>query len=146
MPAASMLAQIADAVVTELNAATLSQPFTAQRFYLPVFDLGEMKDLHVSVVPKGVTVQPAGRTLLQHDYSIDVAVQKKAAPDDTSTIDGLMVLVEEIAAFFKLRSLTGIPGPGAWVKTEHAPVYSPEHMEQYRQFTSVITLTFRVIQ
>ena len=144
MPATSMLVQIADAVVTELNAATLSQPFTAHRFYLPLFDLGEMKDLHVSVVPKSVTVQPAGRTLLQHDYSIDVAVQKKAAPDDTSTIDVLMVLVEEIAAFFKLRSLEGLPG--TWVKTEHAPVYSPEHMEQYRQFTSVITLTFRVIQ
>jgi len=145
MPATSTLVQIADAVATELNGATLSQPFTAQRFYLPVFDLGEMKDLHVSVVPKGVAVQPAGRTLLQHDFSIDVAVQKKAPPEATDTIDGLMMLVEEIAAFFRLRSLTTFPA-GTWIRTEHAPVYSPEHMEQYRQFTSVITLTFRVIQ
>lgn len=147
MPAISTLVAIADAVVTELNAGAgaFSQAFTAQRYYLPVFDLGEMKDLHVSIVPKGVAVQPAGRTLLQHDYSIDVAVQKKAPPETANTIDGLMVLVEEIAAFFKLRPLAAVPN-ATWIRTEHAPVYSPEHMEQYRQFTSVITLTFRVIQ
>ncbi len=144
MPVASMHVQIVDAVVAELNGATLSQLVVAERHYLPVFDLGEMKDLHVTVVPRAMIVQPAGRTLLQHDYSVDIAVQKKAAPDDADTIDGLMALVEEIAAFFKLRSIVGVPG--AWVKTEHAPIYSPEHMEQYRQFTSVITLTYRVIQ
>ena len=33
-----------------------------------------------------------------------------------------------------------------WVSTENEPIYSQEHMEQFRQVISVITLTFRVIR
>lgn len=141
----SVVVQIADAVVAELNGHAFSLPFTAARHYLPVFDLGEMTDLHVTAVPKGVAVQSAGRNLLQTDYSIDVAVQQKVPPETPASVDPLLALAEEIAAFFRLRRLASFAA-AAWVKTEHAPVYSPEHMEQYRQFTSVITLTFRVIQ
>jgi hypothetical protein len=32
------------------------------------------------------------------------------------------------------------------VRTENVPVYAPEHLEEYRQFTSVLTLTFRVVR
>ena len=82
-----------------------------------------------------------------------LGVSPRPAPDQLLTPRQLEVLRlvsqgltdNEIAAFFKLRPLVAFPG-ATWIKTEHAPVYSPEHMEQYRQFTSVITLTFRVIQ
>ncbi len=50
---------------------------------------------------------------------------------------------EEIADYFRLRSLTEYPA-ATWVKTENDPVYSPDHMREMRQFTSVITLTFNV--
>ena len=33
-----------------------------------------------------------------------------------------------------------------WVKTEHEPIYAQEHLDQMRQFTSVLTLTFRVMR
>jgi len=76
----SVLTDIASAVATELNAApagTFEPTFTAQRVYLPQYDLKDMIDLHVTVVPKGVVVQSASRAVSQYDYSIDVAVQKK---------------------------------------------------------------------
>ena len=75
----AVIIDIADAVVTELNGATLSLPLTAERHYRPIFDLKDMKTLHVTVVPKGVEVTPAGRSNNHYDYQIDVAVQKKLA-------------------------------------------------------------------
>jgi hypothetical protein len=56
-----------------------------------------------------------------------------------------MELVEEIADFFKQRRLDAYP-QAVWVKTENAPIYAAEHMDELRQFTSVLTLTFRVLR
>lgn len=46
--------EIADAVVAELNGASFSQPVTAARHYQPTFDLQDMTELHVSVVPRSL--------------------------------------------------------------------------------------------
>jgi len=139
----SELIQIADAVVAALNAATFAMPFTAERHYQPVFDLAEMKDLHVSVVPRGKEVTQAARAMGTFDYKVDVAVQKKFVKGDAAELDPLVALAEEIAESFRAKRLPGMPD-AAWVKTEHAPVYALEHMQELRQFTSVMTLTFRV--
>jgi len=145
----STITAIADAVVAELNgvaAGTFSQPFVARRLYVPNFDLKDMKDLHVSVVPRGVELSTASRSLLQHDVQIDVAVQKKLPADtsnDQAVTDELMGLVQEIADF--LRNV-GHFGDAQWVKTENKPVYSSEHLEQLRQFSSVLILTLRMLR
>ena len=139
---------IAAAVVADMNGApagTFGQPFSAVQAYLPQYDLGEMKDLHMTVVSKGVTVQPFGRGACQYDYAVDVAVQQKLAATDPATIAPLMSLVDQIADFFRLRRLSSYLG-AIWAKTEHPYLYSQEHLEQLRQFTSVLTLTFRVIE
>ena len=141
----SVITDIAEAVKDELNGHDFSQEFEAVRLYQPLFELPEMKTLHVTVVPRGVDMQVSARTLVQHDYGIDVAVQKKFEADDAVELDPLMALVEEIADFFRLRRLDAVPA-AIWVKTENKPVYSQEHMQQFRQFTSVITLTFRVLR
>ncbi|MGE4157614.1 MAG: hypothetical protein AB7F75_00790 [Planctomycetota bacterium] len=139
----SVITDIAEAVKEELNAATFSQPFSAERHYQPLFELEEMKDLHVSVVPNSLTIHPLGRGQNQYDVKVDVAIQKKFAKGDNTELDPLMTLVEEIADHFRLKRLAGYTA-AMWVKTENAPVYAQEHMEQLRQFTSVVTLTFRV--
>ncbi len=137
-----MIADIAGAVVTALNGHTFSQPFTAARAYLPVFDLKDMKDLRVTVVPRGNEMSTAGRAITQSDVQVDVAVQKKLTTADATEIDALMGLVQEIAEF--IRS-TGRFGDGSWVRTQNVPIYSAEHLGELRQFTSVLTLTLRVM-
>ena len=73
---------------------------------------------------------------------IDIAVQKKFTADTPEVLDPLMDLVQQISDYFQMRPL---PGVGAlWVKTENKPIYAPEHMQELRQFTSVLTLTYRV--
>ena len=143
----AVITDIAEAVKDELNGASLSQEFTAERCYQPAFELADMKTLHVTVVPKGVTVEPASRGLIQDDYQIDVAVQKKlsAATADNAELDELMGLVEEIGDFFRRRRLEAVPD-AVCVKIENVPIYAPEHISELRGFTSILTLTFRVLR
>ena len=139
----ALITDIADAVVAELNAGTFSRPFAAARFYRPVFDLAEMQALHVSVVPKGLAIERLDRSRNQHDLQMDIAVQQKLGSADNAEIDALVALVEEVADFFRLRRLAACPA-AVWVRTDNVPIYAPEHLEELRQFTSVLTLTFRV--
>lgn len=150
----SVVVEIADAVVADLNTGSFSQPFQAERHYLPVFELDDIKDLRVTVVPKAVAIQTTGRSSNQHDVEIDIAVQKKltktgtavavTAGTDPTEIDPLMALVEEIADHFRFKRFTS---PDAvWIKTQNEPVFAQEHLDQFRVFTSLLTLTFRVIR
>lgn len=141
----SLIAAIAEAVVAELNVGTFSQPFKAERHYRPVFDLAEMATLHVSVVARSVTVERFDRTRHQYDVQVDIGIQKKCQTCDLAELDGLMALVEEVADYLRDRRLAACPA-AAWIKAENTPIYAPEHLEELRQFTSVLTLTYRVVR
>ena len=142
------ITEIADAVVTVLNSASLSQPVTASRHYLPEFDLKEMDTLHVSVVPAELDEEIADRTRDRAEYKIHVAVQKRVPKQDppgldAAAIDGLMRLVEEIDDLFRHKALSGYP-QAHWRKTENKPIYDPKHLKEMGQFTSLLALTFQV--
>jgi len=134
---------VADAVVAELNASQLSLPVRAVRLYLPYFDLQEMKELHVSVVPRELHVRGLDRHRNSYDALIDLAVQKKFAEGSNQEIDPLVSFVEEIGDLFRLKRLASCPG-AVWVATDHRVLYSQEHWDQMNQFTSLLTLSFRV--
>ena len=54
--------QIADSVVAEINAGEFSKRnLAAQRLYVPNFDLEDMKELRVTVVPREVEYLPLDR-------------------------------------------------------------------------------------
>lgn len=133
---------IADAVVEQLNATPFSQPVAAVRHYQPIFELSEMTELKVSVVPRSLTSKALDRNRDSFDYRIDVAVQRKIEPS-LENLDALMALVEEIADHFRRQPLVGFP-QARCTEVENAPIYAAEHLEEFRQFTSVLTLTFKV--
>lgn len=139
----SKLVQLADAVVAALNAGKFSLAFTAQRLYRPYFDLPEMSTLHVTVVPDSMVLTQHTRVTMANESKVDVAVQRKYKTEDAAELDPLMVLVEEIAAMFAQNRVIAELG-AVLLKVEHAPVYSPEHMQDKRMFTSIITLTYRM--
>jgi len=137
---------IAEAVTRQLNdeQGSFSQPFVAVRHSRPSFELAELKELRVSVVPRAISIVNLGRSLNQHDVSVDVAVQKKLSPQtQTAELDELMELLEQIGDCLRLKRLSTMP-TAAWVRSENSPIYSPEHLEQHNVFTSVLTITFRV--
>lgn len=133
---------IADAVVADLNATTFGQPLTAVRHYVPRFELAEMTALHVSVVPKGLTSTSLDRSRDAFEYQIDVAVQQKVDPSNPN-LDALMELVEQIADHFRTRSLTSFPGARC-TEAKNDPIYASDHLTELGEFTSILTLTFKV--
>jgi len=135
------LMDIADAVVEVLNGSGLTPEFTAERTLLPLYDLKSLKQLKVSVVPKGRKITQGTRIHSIDEIQIDIGVQKKISDD--SELDGLLKLVEDICALFKAERLEGYPNT-ICIKKENEPIYDPGHLRQFRQFTSVVTLTFKV--
>lgn len=135
---------IADAVVTVLNDASLSQSYTAVRTYRPIYDLRDITSLTITVVPKEQELILADRTQGQMDFRLDIGIQKKlgdaTSTGDNTEIDALMTLVEEIIDLIRDTRVFGV---AKWLKTENSPIFAPEHLSEMRVFTSVLTLTLR---
>ena len=135
----SQLIIIADSVRDQLNATAFSQAFVAIRHYEPTYDLHAMPDLHVSVVPRAVSSKSLDRSRDSFDYEIDIAVQKKTE-STLSNLDALMELVEEIADHLRLNGLATYPAAHC-VQVSHQPIYSSDHLHEFRVFTSVLSAT-----
>lgn len=144
-----VISQIAQAVTDALNAGVAEQAFdaefTAVRAYLPQYELPEMADLKVTVVPKQIVLTGGSRSAAQQDVAIDVAVQQRVDPQDLNAVDELMELVESIAGYLRTRRLDLDGLHASWLNAEHEPIYAPEHMEQMNQFTSILTVTYRLL-
>lgn len=141
----ALVTDVAQAVADELGSGPFDPPLVVARSYRPQFDLPELKTLRVTVVPRSIVITGLGRSQNQTDVAVDIALQKKVSAGDTEALDRLMGLVEQVATFFRLRRLARYPD-AIWVKTENSPIYSPEHLESKGVFTSVLTITFRVMK
>jgi hypothetical protein len=141
---AAVVLEIADAMVTALQAATLSMGFTAARDYAPVTEANDLADLRLTVVPRELTLVAASRAKDEFDYVVDVAIQRRVEVD-IPTLDPYMRLAEEVLDLFRMQRLSyGTGGDYAQcVAAQHNPIYIPEHLREFRVFTSVVSLTFR---
>ena len=139
----SVLVELADAIVTSLNGDTFSVPLSAVRGYRPAVELKDLEALQVTVVPKALTISAATRSSSYFDGVIDVAVQQKVDADKLADLDALMGLVQGIADHLRNRRLEGLPA-AVCTTVENDPVFAPEHLEQHRVFTSLLTVTYRV--
>jgi hypothetical protein len=136
---------IADAVAAELNSApagTFPPAFTAVRRVLPAFDLADLADLKVSVVPKRIEITGSAS---QYEIAVNIGVQKKLGKDLDSEVQALGTLVDRIADYLRRRPLGQAPF-AAWAGIAIDPVYAPEHLAEQRVFTSVLTVSYRAVR
>lgn len=139
------IVQIAQAVTDKLNDqdTTWSQQFTATRLY----DLtSELKDdgLHVDVGIREDAGDIASRGETEDTVAIGVAVRKKGALT-CDAADPLIRLLEEIKDAFVAKRLETFDAGEAWCYGwERKPAYYLGHMQQFRQFTAVLTLRFKI--
>lgn len=137
----SVAVDIADAVTASLNAAAFSQPLTAERIFQPTYDLTDLSSMKVSVVPKAVTFAAASRDGQYVDVAVDVGIQRRVADD--AEMEAVIDLADEIIDHLMMRRLADYPD-AAWLLIEHDPVAVPDHLEQHRVLTSIVTVTYRV--
>jgi len=146
----SIAAQIADAVVADLNNGQFSQEFTAVRKWIAKWTLPDLSTLRVTVVPGPATYEPLDRRRDDERHEMDIAVQKKVNASDNAEVDALVALLEEFVEHFRVRQLTAgtkqvkcvrralIPGSEAAV--------AKEHLEDLRTFTGVLRTTWLLRQ
>lgn len=143
----ALILDIADAVTAELNAApagTFDPAIAAVRRVLPEFDLADLAELKVSVVPKAVEISGSTRSVSQFDCQIDIGVQMKLGKDLDTEVAALCGLMDGIAGYLRRRPLAAAPH-AVWVRTQNDPVYAPDHLAEQRTFTSVLTVTYRAV-
>jgi len=136
----SVILDMADAVVTAINAATLPETVEAVRSYRPINELPDLETLKVFVSPRSMELTSDTRGTPQKQIVIDVGVQKKF--DAESEIADLVELVEAIADLFHGQVTTITGGRGMCVSANPDPIYDAGSIEQRRLFASVVTLTF----
>lgn len=138
---------IADAVLAEIRDDSELLPVGAvlARGYAPVFDLKDMAQLHVTVVPKSLAIERTTRALREIDVEIDIGVQKKIGSGELAEMDDWMLLVERLIDFMDNRALSGAAA-ARFIRADNSPIFDPEHYSGMRQFTSVITLTYRLMR
>ena len=136
---------IADAIVTELNDNTFSEPLVITRRVLPEFELADLKALTVTIVPSSIQIDNITRSSSSFNVTIDIGIQQKIGKDTDSEVSRLSGVVSEIVAFMNRRKLAGFSA-AVFVSIANEPVYAPEHLSEKRLFTSIITLTYKVIQ
>ena len=141
----SLCVQIADAVTAELAGGALSRPIAPVRRVLPEFELADLKDLRVTVVPASIEIEGASRALSRYDVHIDIGIQKKLGKNLDTEVADLCDLVEEIAEFLKRRPLAATPY-AVWVRTANDPIYAADHLAEQRVFTSVLSITYRAMK
>ncbi len=135
---------IADAIVTELAGSSFSEPLTVTRRVLPEYELSQLKDLAVTVVPKSVGISNITRESNSYEVAVDIGIQQKIGKDTDAEVSRLSGVVSEVIAFLHRRKLTAFPA-AQFMKIANEPVYAPEHLSEKRLFTSIVTLTYKVI-
>lgn len=141
---ASIQTQIADAVVTALNAATLGETFTAVRTFAPEFTIPELDTLRVSVVPTSIAERITSRSQDEADVVVGVLVQQRVTSETTAGIDQdrvaeLVELCEKIDELFRHKDLSDL---ASWSGTEYTTIYDPKHLKDHLVFSSLVTFTF----
>ena len=148
------VAEIVDAVVDLLHVSSLSIPFVPMRTYLPRFDLADAGDLMVFVQPGSTyTTTRLARGSWQRDPQVQIVVVRRLKSDPyDAECDDLMAFVEELRMLLATADLAdhetwrGGSRPLLRAQTiDNDPVVSVETLETMRQFTSVLTVTYRVI-
>lgn len=136
------LQSLADAVRTDLAAASLGVTLTVARKFDPDVDL---KDLPtgpgaalVTVVGRSVSTTRESRGSVRDTLTVDVAIRAKlpqANPDDTC--DDLSVIHRKIKDYWWNQTVDGT----AFIGVEEVP-WSVSHLTDQRVWVSTMTLSF----
>jgi hypothetical protein len=144
--AKSAVVLVADAVLKELQATTLTLRPVYSRTYDTTQKLKDADTLHVDVIGAGHKLTPIARDTVARDPVVQIVVRKRLTnamrDDDREELDRLSLLCEEIESHFAQRWLTNFDA--AWQSTETVgPIDAPDYID-WRQFTEIISMTFRV--
>lgn len=126
----SEIIRIAEAVAESL------EKYHAEVLFFPEFELRDLDDLRVVVVPHSTEYKTVSRGRNEEILKVQIGFLKRGSEEN---LDDLLQTVEKIGLGFLNRKLGG----ATCVCVAYNPIYSPEHLRERGQFTSIIELSFR---
>ena len=144
----SLRVEIAEALRALLAGATFGLGVTVRRSRVPVVDLKDLTGAGVilTVVPRAVEEALASRSESVLTVRVDVGVQCKPATLDDADLDPLDDLVEALLDVVRRQRLTLAGGTTAvWVSHTNEPIVLAEHLDEDRVYSSVVTVTYRLV-
>lgn len=110
--------------------------FHAEVIFFPEFELRDIEEMKVIVVPLAEEYKPISRTQHEEILKVQVGFLKRGCEDE---LPELLRTVEKLGLGFLNKQLVG----ATCVGVAYNPIYSPEHLRERGQFTSVIELSFK---
>lgn len=126
----SEIIRIAEAVAESL------EKYHAEVLFFPEFKLRDLDDLRVVVVPHSTEYKTVSRGRNEEILKVQIGFLKRGSEEN---LDDLLQTIEKIGLGFLNRKLGG----ATCVCVAYNPIYSPEHLRERGQFTSIIELSFR---
>lgn len=145
----SLPVEVADAVVSLLNAGSFVPSFTAERNFAPDPESFDLSTLAVYVVPRGIDRSWSTRAQRRESPKTSIVVMKKVGmvdnQPDPADVEPLIDLSESIVDYLEessRRDLDLASGGVAGIEdAQYEPLYYPEHLLELGLFVGVITLT-----
>lgn len=131
---------LAEALAEADGAGTFSRTIDPKFAYAPTWDLEDLAELQVSIVPRSKESTQASRGQIDELFTIEVGLQEQCQPTDLDKIDELLALADEIETH--LEEAGDLAG-AYWVSNERDPLFFPDHLREHSVFTTVIAATYR---
>ena len=144
MPEAYNPSDVADEVVSRINAGVYSETVTSRRVVVPDKSFESVTGLEVVVSPQGVESSIVGREATELTVSVSVAVMKKVTAKTATVVDPLIDLVEAIKTQLRLTNYEIGTGCASWAGVVHEPIYDTDALLAYGVFSSVFQAVYRV--
>lgn len=141
----SLAIDIADAVVSSLN-ATFAAQFTAVRRFREVYELPDTDDLRVSVVPLARVVIPGPRAGPLKRAVVLIVLNQHLPPEDPDTrIEELATLADLIGDHVVHHRLDAKPAAICAAVTND-PAFDADSLDQTQQFVSIIKAQYEMTE
>lgn len=138
---ASLLVELADAVVADLNATDFDLEFEAVRKYVPKVAREDLAELTVLVRPGKKKSTRAARGILAHKFTIEIAILRGVnLADEDAEVDPLTELAEAIEFHFLANHVANRDEP---VVETDILLIDPKSLTENAAFHSIVTLTLQ---
>ncbi len=126
------IVELAEAVAAELS------NYHAEVMLCPEYELRDLEEMKVCVVPLSVEYKTVSRAAREKLMKVQIGFLKRGGEEE---LKGLLRMVEELGLGFLGKKLLD----AYCIGVAYNPIYSPEHLRERGQFTSVIELAFKKI-
>lgn len=139
---------IADAVAAAINgnSEAWGVEFTAQRLYVPRWELAELEELQVVVVPRTKSIERNDRVRGLEEPQIEIGIQQKVPDLTNETLDVLSNLADAIEVYVRTLILTVGSQKAIWKRTEYLAYAERELLAKRKVFTTVFAVAWNCVR